>query len=853
MFTNKKRITALLAVFCLLFAFFPELSIRADVGKTEITVHYQESDGNEKDWNLWVWAESLDGHVQPFTGEDEFGKVAHFTLDGTYERVGFIVRTDAWEKDGGDRWIEGIEDGKAEVWVMSGDDKVYYSEPSNEPVIKKASMDDFDQIAVTTNIPLDIRQTAIELSGADIQEIIPADGKGNVTNQFTLKTKKKLDVSGSYQVRIEGYGEQLVEIGKIVRTEAFDRLYYYDGQDLGNTYSRHSTKFRLWAPTASEAKLVVYSKWDDKTGREIKMKRGEKGTWTAKLRGNQNGLLYTYKVKIGDKWNEAVDPYVRAASANGLRGAVIDLSETNPKGWAKHKKPKLSNPEESIIYELHVRDLSIQPESGIKQKGKFLGVTEKGTKGPNGLPTGLDHIKSLGVTHVQFLPIYDYKTVDETKLDQAQYNWGYDPQNFNVPEGSYSTNPYDPAVRIQELKQMVQTLHGEGLRVVMDVVYNHMFDAAESNFQKLVPGYYYRYNEDGTLANGTGVGNDTASERKMMRKFIVDSSTYWANEYKLDGFRFDLMGIHDVKTMNLVRKELKRIDPAFIVHGEGWDLNTPLPAAEKANQKNAAKMPGIGHFNDDIRDGLKGSVFIDQDNGFINGKANMEDRIKKGIMAGLDYDPAQATYQDPEQVLTYVEAHDNHTLWDKLELTNPEAGYEEKKQRHKLASSIILTSQGISFIHAGQEFMRTKYGDHNSYKSPDSINQMDWKRNAAFSHEVDYMRGLIDLRKKHAAFRMTTASAIKEHIDFLDAPANVIAYTIDGEGKGKYRSQYFIAHNANNGARELTLPANASWKVLVDGENASAKSLYTIKGEQLVVPAMSTVVLQTEVNVKKKR
>lgn len=853
MFTNKKRITALLAVFCLLFAFFPELSIRADAGKTEITVHYQESDGNEKDWNLWVWAESLDGHVQPFTGEDEFGKVAHFTLDGTYERVGFIVRTDAWEKDGGDRWIEGIEDGKAEVWVMSGDDEVYYSEPSNEPVIKKASMDDFDQIAVTTNIPLDIRQTAIELSGADIQEIIPADGKGNVTNQFTLKTKKKLDVSGSYQVRIEGYGEQLVEIGKIVRTEAFDRLYYYDGQDLGNTYSRHSTKFRLWAPTASEAKLVVYSKWDDKTGREIKMKRGEKGTWTAKLRGNQNGLLYTYKVKIGDKWNEAVDPYVRAASVNGLRGAVIDLSKTNPKGWAKHKKPKLSNPEESIIYELHVRDLSIQPESGIKQKGKFLGVTEEGTKGPNGLPTGLDHIKSLGVTHVQFLPIYDYKTVDETKLDQAQYNWGYDPQNFNVPEGSYSTNPYDPAVRIQELKQMVQTLHGEGLRVVMDVVYNHMFDAAESNFQKLVPGYYYRYNEDGTLANGTGVGNDTASERKMMRKFIVDSSTYWANEYKLDGFRFDLMGIHDVKTMNLVRKELKRIDPTFIVHGEGWDLNTPLPAAEKANQKNAAKMPGIGHFNDDIRDGLKGSVFIDQDNGFINGKANMEDRIKKGIMAGLDYDPAQATYQDPEQVLTYVEAHDNHTLWDKLELTNPEAGYEEKKQRHKLASSIILTSQGISFIHAGQEFMRTKYGDHNSYKSPDSINQMDWKRNAAFSHEVDYMRGLIDLRKKHAAFRMTTASAIKEHIAFLDAPANVIAYTIDGEGKGKYRSQYFIAHNANNGARELTLPANASWKVLVDGENASAKSLYTIKGEQLVVPAMSTVVLQTEVNVKKKR
>ncbi|WP_455675634.1 type I pullulanase [Pradoshia sp.] len=853
MFLNKKSVTALLAVFCLLFTLFPQLDTKAENGKTEVTVHYQEAEGNEKDWNLWVWAENVEGHVQPFTGEDEFGKVAKFTLDGTYDRVGFIVRTDEWEKDGGDRWIEGIQDGKAEVWVMSGDDEVYYSEPSNEPAIKKALMDDFDEITVTTNIPFDTRQAAIELSGAGIQEIVPADGRDAVTNQFTIKTKKKLDVRGTYQVSIEGYGEQQVEIGKVVRTEAFDKLYYYSGNDLGNTYSRHSTKFRLWAPTASEAKLVIYEKWDDKTGTEIKMKQGERGTWAAKLRGDQNGLLYTYKVKIGGKWNEAVDPYVRAASVNGLKGAVIDLSKTNPKGWAKHKKPRLNNPEDSIIYELHVRDLSIQPESGIKQKGKFLGVTEIGTKGPNGLPTGLDHIKSLGVTHVQFLPIYDYKTVDETKLDQAQYNWGYDPQNFNVPEGSYSTNPYDPAVRIRELKQMVQTLHGEGLRVVMDVVYNHMFDAAESNFHKLVPGYYYRYNEDGTLANGTGVGNDTASERKMMRKFIIESSAYWAKEYKLDGFRFDLMGIHDVETMNLVRKELKRIDPSFIVHGEGWDLNTPLAADQKANQKNAKKMPGIAHFNDDIRDGLKGSVFLGEDSGFINGKTNMEERIKKGIMAGLDYDPALATYQDPEQVLTYVEAHDNHTLWDKLELTIPNASYEEKKQRHKLASSIILTSQGISFLHAGQEFMRTKYGDHNSYKSPDSINQMDWKRNAEFSQEVNYMRGLIELRKQNAVFRMTTAKEIKENLHFMEAPGNMIAYTIDQRGKRKQEDQFFIAHNANNRSIDFTLPDKASWKVFVDGENASAKPLYTIKGNQLVVPALSTVVLQREVSVKKRK
>lgn len=853
MSVRKKRIIALLGTFCLLLTMLPQLSAKAEPGNTEIVIHYQGND-DAKDWNLWVWPENGEGHVEQFEEEDAFGKVARFTLEGLHERVGFIIRTDSWEKDGGDRWVEGIKDGKSEVWVISGDDEVYYSEPNSEPSIKKAEMDSFTEITVTTNKPLDINGTAIELENAIIQAIIPEDGHNSVTNKFTIKTNKKLNVRGSYAVKIEGYGEQAVEIGEVVRTEEFDRQYYYSGNDLGNTYSRFSTNFRLWAPTAQEAKLVLYENWNDPKGKEITMKSDKKGTWTAKLKGNQDGLFYTYKVNIGEKWTEAVDPYVRAASVNGQKGAVIDLSKTNPKGWNNHKKPKLANPESSIIYELHVRDLSIQPESGIKQKGKYLGVTEKDTKGPNGLPTGLDHIQSLGVTHVQFLPIYDYKTVDETKLDEPQYNWGYDPQNYNVPEGSYSTNPYEPKVRIKELKQMIQTLHEEDLRVVMDVVYNHMYDAAESNFQKLVPGYYYRYNEDGTLANGTGVGNDTASERRMMRKFIVDSSTYWAKEYKLDGFRFDLMGIHDVETMNEVRKALKRIDPSFIIHGEGWDLNTPLAADIKANQKNAEKMPGIAHFNDDIRDGLKGSVFEEQDNGFVNGKLNMEDRIKKGIMAGLDYDHNQATYRDPEQVITYVEAHDNHTLWDKLELTNPNASYEEKKQRHKLASSIILTSQGIPFIHAGQEFMRTKYGDHNSYKSPDAINQLDWKRNAEFVNEVKYMSGLIELRKNHPVFRMTEASAIKDSIRFLNASVNTIAYTITEPSRGNQNGSYFVAHNANTNDVEVVLPKSAEWNVLVNANEASSKPIYKLKGDKIIIPALSTVVLQEKgKRYKKKR
>ncbi|EJR54780.1 pullulanase, type I [Bacillus cereus VD107] len=843
----------LLTIIVMLSSVFSFQSVKAvsNSKTTEIIIHYKEKSGNTKDWNLWIWGENANGKSLEFTGEDEFGKYAKIKIDGDYNRVGFIIRTNEWEKDSGDRWIENIKDGRAEVWVLSGDEKVYDSKPSSELSIQKATIDSFNEITVTTNVPFNIKEQKIEIEGVKIKGISPFDTNGgDITNKVKIITEQKIDLKQTYKVKIENFADANTEIGKVIRSEEFDNLFYYGGNDLGNIYTPQHTKFRLWAPTASEAKLVTYKKWSDKIGTEINMQQGEKGTWITELKGNQKGLFYTYKVKIGDKWTEAVDPYVRAASVNGDKGAVVDLEETNPKNWKANKKPKFKNPEDAIIYELHVRDLSIQPESGIKHKGKYLGVTEKGTKGPEGVKTGLDYIKDLGVTHVQFLPIFDYASVNEETLNEPQYNWGYDPKNFNVPEGSYSTNPYEPAVRITELKQMIQTLHDNNLRVVMDVVYNHMYNAAESNFHKLVPGYYYRYNEDGTFSNGTGVGNDTASERKMMRKFMVDSVTYWAKEYNLDGFRFDLMGIHDYETMNEIRKGVNQIDPSIILHGEGWDLNTPLAAELKANQKNAEKMKGIAHFNDNIRDGLKGSVFEDKDNGFVNGKQNMEDRIKKGITAGIDYDTNSSTYQDPEQVLTYVEAHDNHTLWDKLELTNSGESEEVRKQMHKLSSSILLTSQGIPFLHAGQEFMRTKYGDHNSYKSTDSINQMDWLRRAAFNNEVEYMKGLIDLRQKYSAFRMTSAEQIKKDISFIDAPKNVVAYIIDGKGNGNKTEYFMVAHNANREAVDITLPSKGPWKVLVDGKQAGSKTLYVVHDNKIKVPALSSFVLKSEKPIK---
>nr|WP_206773486.1 type I pullulanase [Bacillus cereus group sp. N14] len=841
----------LLTIIVMLSSVFSFQSVKAvsNSKTTEVIIHYKEQSGNTKDWNLWIWGENANGKSYEFTGEDEFGKYAKINIDGNYNRVGFIIRTNEWEKDGGDRWIENIKDGRAEVWILSGDEKVYNSKPSSDLSIQKATIDSFNEITVTTNIPFHIKERKIEIEGIKIKNISPYDiNSGNITNKVKIITEQKIDLKQTYKVKIENLAYTNTEIGKVIRSEEFDHSFYYGSNDLGNIYTPQHTKFRVWAPTASEAKLVTYKKWNDKIGTEINMQQGEKGTWKAELKGNQKGLFYTYKVKIGDKWTEAVDPYARAASVNGDKGAVVDLEETNPKKWNANKKPKFKNPEDAIIYELHVRDLSIQPESGIKQKGKYLGVTEKGTRGPEGVKTGLDHMKDLGVTHVQLLPIFDYASVNEENLNEPQYNWGYDPKNFNVPEGSYSTNPYEPTVRITELKQMIQTLHDNNLRVVMDVVYNHMYNAAESNFHKLVPGYYYRYNEDGTFANGTGVGNDTASERKMMRKFMVDSVTYWAKEYNLDGFRFDLMGIHDYETMNEIRNAVNQIDPSIILHGEGWDLNTPLAAELKANQKNAEKMKGIAHFNDNIRDGLKGSVFEEKENGFVNGKDDMEDRIKKGITAGIDYDINSSTYQDPEQVLTYVEAHDNHTLWDKLELTNPGDSEEVRKQMHKLSSSILLTSQGIPFLHAGQEFMRTKYGDHNSYKSPDSINQIDWLRRAAFNNEVDYMKGLIELRKKYSAFRMTSAEQIKKQVSFIDTPKNVVAYSIKGNGN---KNEYFmVTHNANRETVDITLPSKGPWKVLVDGKQAGSKTLYVVHDNKIKVPALSSLVLKTEKPIK---
>lgn len=636
------------------------------------------------------------------------------------------------------------------------------------------------------------------------------------------------------------YGDPAVTGGISVFSHEFDHEFYYEGDDLGLTYRPEGSFFRLWAPTASRAYVILYREWNSKQGERVQMARDVKGTWTAEIAGDLEGKYYTYQVQIGSQWNEAADPYSKAVGVNGDRAAIIRMENTNPEGWPADK-PAFQHAVDAIIYELHIRDYTIHPGSGVQYKGKYLGLTEKGTRGPGNNITGLDHIKDLGITHVELLPFYDFATesVDETRLDEPQYNWGYDPKNYNVPEGSYATDPYRPEVRIRELKEMIRTFHEEGIRVIMDVVYNHVYDGYLVNFTKLVPGYYLRYTKDGKFSNGSGCGNDVASERPMVRKFIIDSVLHWAKEYRMDGFRFDLMGLLDIETMNEIRRKLSEFDPSILTIGEGWIMGTELAAEKRANQLHAKQMPGIGHFNDGFRDAVKGDIFVFDRTGFISGEPSFADKVKQGIVAGIPYGEGISSFAaEPEQNVNYVECHDNHTLWDKLVLSAGEHDEDTRRAMHRLASAMILTSQGIPFLHAGQEFYRSKNGEENSYKSGDEVNRLDWELAALHRDGSDYIRELIRLRKAHPAFRMPDAEMIRRHLRFEASPPIAVAYTLRDHANGDHEEHIYVLHYAGRSEALIRLPGECTRRILF-GEEV----IRELTGNSLTVDGIGTVVL----------
>ena len=628
------------------------------------------------------------------------------------------------------------------------------------------------------------------------------------------------------------------EMFLFVRSNDFDNYFSYDGE-LGALYEKEGTLLRVWTPTAKSVEVWIYA--DDSfkgPSTKIEMVQKPKGIFEAYLPGDQHGTIYVYKILfLNNRESISVDPYARATTVNGMKSVIADLNRTNPDGWGE-RLPAFGLPEEAIIYELHIRDFSISETSGIVNKGKFLGLTEKNTQNASGRKTGLDYLIDLGITHIQILPMFDYATVDEANLTEPQYNWGYDPLNYNVPEGSYSTDPFDPFNRIFEVKQMIRTLHDNGLRVIMDVVYNHVYDPKDQALERTVPGYFYRYNADGSLANGTGVGNDTASERHMMRKYIIDSVKYWAKEYHLDGFRFDLMGIHDSVTMNAIREALDKIDPSIIIIGEGWEMSTPLPEDLKASQRNAQAMPRIAHFNDSIRIALKGSDFGDEkDRGFISGKNYLEDLLLRNIKGAMHLS-SHSSYVDPEQVIQYVEAHDNLTLYDKLLRSNPDDSEEVRIKRHTLATSIVLLSQGVPFIHGGQEFLRTKAGVANSYQSPDEINQFEWERVTTFQESVAYVKGLIALRKSEYLFRLHTHEEIDAHFTTLSENFNIIAFSLTNSEK-----KYIVIFNGNRSDVIFRIQ-KGKYAILVEDNQVFLESMpEAVLMEKILVKAHTTSVL----------
>ncbi|WP_210364875.1 type I pullulanase [Bacillus sp. REN3] len=643
------------------------------------------------------------------------------------------------------------------------------------------------------------------------------------------------EIGKEYTIVDEHGGETDLQIGSVIRSEEFDQLFFYEGNDLGVSYAEGMSGFKVWAPTATNVKLKLFPK--DEDGAEfVRMDRGEKGVWSVEIARDLELYRYSFLVCVNLRWREAVDPYARAVSVNGRHGVIIDPEKAR---IAHVIPPQYGAPIDAIIYETHIRDLTMHPGSGTKDKGTYTGAAGIGTASPRGIPTGLSYIKSLGVTHVEFLPFNDFEGVDELE-PSGSYNWGYNPLHFNAPEGSYSTVPDAPYKRILELKQLIEASHRIGLRVIMDVVFNHVFIREDSSFEKIVPGYYFRHDSNGLPSNGTGVGNDFASERQMARKFILDSVLYWMSEYHIDGLRFDLMGILDVETMAAVREAVLAADAAALIIGEGWDLNTPLAPDRKANIGNQAKLGGIGQFNDWFRDTIKGSTFNLYDRGYAMGNERLVEAAKQ-VMAGSVGIGRRKTglFLEPVQSVNYIESHDNHTLWDKLSVCDPELDTSVLKKKHRLATSMVLLAQGIPFLHSGQEFFRTKKGIGNSYRSPDEINWLDWDLRDENIENVEYIKGIISIRKSHAAFRFPDKAGICRHMSFIPVHAPLIGYRLHEIGNlGKW-NEIIVFFNPTNGQQLVDLSKDARWNVLADHENASERPFRQLEGSKALIEPWS--------------
>ena len=808
-----------------------------------LTLYWNGNDGINN-CDVWAWWNGKAGsgyRLQPC----EYGSKCTIDVPKHIEHVGFIVRTNCSDPCGsswGTAYKDWHEDRTAtitgketNIYLKSGDGNQYVSDDNGRTlrpirVFTFAEMLDLNvirfhvspKVCITENSQIAVKDE--NSTKLDIRETNPKDSP---TETGIVVLKDNLDISKSYRINIEGYGEKEVVPTHIFDTQWFIDNFTYDGDDLGAILTKEtssnegSTTFKVWAPTAQNVSVnLFHDGHEGEAFANVPMTKGTKGIWSATIPASKchHGTYYTYTVTTAAGSQEAVDPYAKAVGVNGNRGMVIDMDLTDPDNWNEdHYEDNIDTYQDAIVWEIHVRDFSNKdPQS--KYKGKYLAFTETGHVGGNGVPTGMDHLKALGITHVQLNPVFDFATIDEANPANPQFNWGYDPKNFNAPDGSYSTDPYHGEVRINEFKRMVQSIHKYNIGIVMDVVYNHTYEA-NSNFNKIVPYYYYRYNFNGTNSNGSGCGNETASQRAMFRKFMVDSIRFWATEYHIDGFRFDLMAIHDTETMQAIERTLHEINPKALLYGEGWAGGTcALDSNRLANQHNIAKVHAshnaigsIAVFNDVIRDGLKGNVFEVQSRGYINGGAcyDSANKVVFGLKGGVGTHGIYWEAKDA-MVVNYMSSHDNNTLWDKLKLSNINATKQQLLAMNRLGAACVLLSRGMPFMLAGEELLRSKNGDGNSYNASDDINNIDWQ---ALTSDEDAL-AMAKWYKDLIALRRTNAFIGNSHVSCNILDDNVIEalYHHDGILKG------YALFNPNEHAIHHSLP-HGQWKVLLQGQD----------------------------------
>ncbi len=844
----------LMAVLSVATMFTANTSVVYAESELIMKVHYHRDDGDYSEFSsVWLWAEGHDGADYAFAEEDG-EMVATMEVEAGTTSVGFIVRTEDWGKDiDSDQYIDIAEmvSGTVHIYIESGVEG-YTKEYGDDAVVgtklKSAIYDGEGTVSVqmTGDIEGDYTTAFTFASSSDEIEITSVTASDDYVYLITLA--EELVDTRSYYITFEEVTYS-VNMPNIYSTEEFEELYTYEGDDLGATWSAESTTFRVWAPTADEAYVNLYESGTSSKSdliETIAMTADVQGTWVVTVDGDLNGVYYTYTVVIDGTKSTAVDPYARTTGVNGERGMVIDLDSTDPEGWEDDTNPHAGESiTDAVIYELQLRDLSADESSGIENVGKYLSLTETGTTTEGGISTGLDYLVDLGITHLHLMPVYDFGSVNETYTTSGLYNWGYDPVNYNVPEGSYSTDPYNGEVRVTEFKEMVMALHENNISVVMDVVYNHVYSADDFCFNKLVPGYFSRINDDGTYSSGSGCGNDTATERSMVRKYIVDSILYWVEEYHIDGFRFDLVGLMDTETINEIVEEVHAIYPDVIFYGEGWTLSTDVTKddVELATQTNSELTPDFAYFNDTIRDALKGSVFDDEATGYVSGASGLASTIASCFQAIVDWST------NPSQIINYSCCHDNMTLFDRLQNSRTDASFSDLVKMNNLSAAIVLTSEGVPFLMSGEEMLRSKTNSDgtyntNSYNAGDDVNALQWSNleDEEYQQVYQYYKGLIAFRKAHSALRLSTADEVATYVtEVTGLDENVIAFDISGDVEGEDADEIFVIYNSNETATTVELP-EGDWNVYVNADAAGTEVLGTASGS-VEVEAVSAMVL----------